>query len=175
MKKNKLILYILAVLLVGTAFYFVRFEIYHDEIVSDEIETSEVSESSIVAEPLKAPVSDSEESDDLQTELTSVMNELPSKEDLQNLSEEDVHMTPEIVTEGGMKIGRLIDKADKDPVRREATLSFLKGCTENEEVIPQLRALCWNETQNQIQDWQIFIPISDAKVPEDIKSLSSKL
>jgi hypothetical protein len=108
-------------------------------------------------------------------ELSVAMKQLPTIRDMEGLTDEDVHHTPDSVVEGGMLIGELLEQADKNPAVREETLKFLKSCAENAELMPAIRAVCWKRTLDQIPQWKIFLPISDADVPDDIKVLSSKI
>ena len=116
-----------------------------------------------------------EETTSLSEELTLAMDELPTVNDLSNLSTEELHHTPEMVLEGGMLVGEMIEKAEADPARRQETLKFLKDCAENNDVVHQIRAVCWRKTLAQIPEWKLFLPISDANVPDDIKDLAMKL
>lgn len=108
-------------------------------------------------------------------ELSVAMKQLPTIRDMEGLTDEDVHHTPDAVVEGGMLIGELLEEAEKNPAKREDTLKFFKSCAENADLMPAIRAVCWKRTLDQIPEWKIFLPISDADVPEDIKVLSSKI
>lgn len=176
MNNKKLLLLILAVLIVGTVLYFIRFQSSHQEVSTSYVKEEYLHSSEKEADiPVKAPSAPEESGLDLKSELANSMKELPTLDDLKNLSFEEVHHTPEMISEGGALIGELIDQAEKDPTRREETVKFLKGCAEEESVVPQLRALCWNKTLNQISEWKVFVPVTDANVPEDIKALGSQL
>lgn len=175
MKKKKLILILFfAVLFLGTAFYLIKSKTTSEVTpAGDTLEKNlKVNDS---AEIEKVPSAPAEAKDSIQEEFVDVMNELPTAGDLQNLDKEELHHTPEIVLEGGMMVGRLIEKAETDLKRREPTLGFLKSCAENAEVLPQIRAVCWKKTLSLIPEWKIFLPIADAKVPEDIRTLASQL
>ena len=184
MSNNKKILITLAALILGAALYFIPFKSSDVEVPSDEVTEAHLNhdhdhnlESIKEADiPKKAPVSPEENSnEDLTSELSNALKELPTLDDLKDLTADEVHHTPRIISEGGALIGELIDRAEKDPARREETVKFLKSCAEEEGVAPQLRAVCWNKTLNQISEWNVFIPISDANVPEEIKSLGNQL
>ncbi|WPU64757.1 hypothetical protein [Peredibacter starrii] len=108
-------------------------------------------------------------------ELSVKMTELPSLRDLEGLTDEEVHHTPDFIVEGGMKIGQLIDEANANPAKREETLKFMKSCAENDDLVPAIRAVCWKKTLTQINNWEIFLPISDAKVSDEVKNLAAQL
>jgi hypothetical protein len=174
-KKQTFLFIFVAALIIGAAFYLLQSRPVTEKTVILEVHPEKVSEKPISNEPEKVPSAPEEIKETFQEELADVMNQLPTSKDLQNLDEEEVHHTPDIVIEGGMMVGNLIEKAEQDPKRREETLGFLKACAENPDVLPQIRAVCWNKTLAQIPEWKIFLPISDAKVPEDIQNLASKL
>lgn len=111
----------------------------------------------------------------LTPELEEVLDSLPSNNDLRDLTSDEVHHTPKVVKDGGVAIGEAISRATEDTTLREPTLHFLLQCAEKDGTVPALRAVCWNQLLNKIPAWNIFIPISDAKVSEDIKNLASKL
>lgn len=136
----------------------------HTEHDHDSHETHTEQEPTLTQPESSAPV-----------ELSVAMKQLPTMKDMEGLTEEEVHHTPDAVVEGGMLIGSLLEEAEKNPAKREETLKFFKSCAENSELMPAIRAVCWKRTLDQIPEWKIFLPISDADVPEDIKSLSSKI
>lgn len=137
----------------------------------EQPEVSELIESSKVV--VNKPTINNEESKNV--DLVIEMKDLPMLNDINTLTEEDLHHTPAFVVEGGMLVGRLIADADKNPRKREETLKFLKSCAENSEVVPAIRALCWNKTLRQIPEWNVFLPVMDANVPQNIKDLAAKL
>lgn len=108
-------------------------------------------------------------------ELSVTMTELPSLRDLEGLTDEEVHHTPDFVVEGGMKIGQLIEEGNANPAKREPTLKFMKSCAENDDLVPAIRAVCWKKTLDHITKWEIFLPISDAKVSDEVKNLAAQL
>ncbi len=103
------------------------------------------------------------------------LDEFPTISDLQNLSEDEVHHTPEAVLNGGRLVGQLIDRAEKNPALREKTVLLLKSCAESDEVVTAVRAVCWKNTVDQMKNWRVFVPLSDMKVPPQVLELSSQL
>ena len=112
---------------------------------------------------------------ELQQELTAAMEDLPTNTVIQDLPAEETHHTPEPIIKAGKLIGSILQKAESMPERRQQTLRFCVSCAENEELVDSVRALCWNSLMTKITSWKIFVPISNAKVPQHIKSLASKL
>lgn len=111
----------------------------------------------------------------IKEELDNSLKDLPTMGEISNLSEEEVHHTPSMIRDGGAILGKIHAKAESDPARRPETLSFFKECAEDEEVVPALRAVCWNKVMTLIPEWKIFLPISDAKVSDEVKNLASQL
>lgn len=111
----------------------------------------------------------------IKEELDERLKELPTMGELKNLSEEEVHHTPAMIREGGAILGKIHAEAEENPERRPDTLAFFKECAEDEEVVTSLRAVCWNKVMTLIPQWQIFLPIADAKVSDEVKNLASQL
>lgn len=111
----------------------------------------------------------------IKEELDESLKDLPTMGELSNLSEEEVHHTPSMIRDGGAILGKIHAKAESDPERRPDTLAFFKECAEDEEVVTALRAVCWNKVMTLIPEWEIFLPISDAKVSDEVKNLASQL
>lgn len=128
----------------------------------------------LAAKKLEQPL-DKKINEELQAELDQVMEKLPTNDQIRDLSAEEVHHTPQAIKQGGVLIGTLLSRAQQEPERRKDSLKFLLQCAENDELASSVRALCWNSLLNKVTEWKIFIPLADAKVPSQIKSLASKL
>ena len=107
--------------------------------------------------------------------FAETLKALPTIKDLHLLSEEEVHFTPKVIKDAGFLIGKLIQEAQDKPHLREETLKFLKASAENPDLAPAIRALCWNRTLSHIVKWEIFLPVADAEVPEEIKNLAARI
>ena len=139
-------------------------------------EVSNEKELPAVSVPTTTQVSPTEEKPSaVKEELNDYLKELPTMGELKNLSEEEVHHTPAMIKEGGAILGKIHAEAEKNPERREDTLNFFKECAEDEDVVTTLRAVCWNKVMTLVSEWQIFLPLSDANVSEEVKSLASQL
>lgn len=112
---------------------------------------------------------------DFSEEAQKTLTTLPRIDELQALSEEEVHHTPKILRESGEKVASMIEKAEKTPKLRQETMKMLKSCAESADAAPSIRALCWNKLLKNIPRWKIFVPLMDADVPQDIKDLASRL
>lgn len=172
---NKIIVILIAALIVGAAIFFKR---KTDAPVADIVVDSQ--KESVIARKASEPSLDGPseilvQDLELKEELKQVMEKLPSKRDIQNLHEDQVHFTPEVVNEGGALIGDVLEAADNDPARREETLKFFKACAENDSLIEAIRAVCWRTTLSRLSKWEIFLPVSDADVPQNIQDLAAEL
>lgn len=98
---------------------------------------------------------------------------LPTAEDLQNLTPEEVHHTPEIIKEGGELVGRIYDEAENDLTKRADAMNFFKKCAEDEYIVTAIRAVCLNRVYKLMPEWKIPVPLSDS-IPEDVVELSLK-
>ncbi|WP_408097740.1 hypothetical protein ACJVC5_02170 [Peredibacter sp. HCB2-198] len=175
-RKTKLSLVVVIALVLG-AMIFLRSKPQDTEVTETETEKStdhhDHDHDHRATIPKVAPTTEKPSADP--KELSVTMTELPSLRDLEGLTDEEVHHTPDFIVEGGMKIGQLIEEADANPAKREETLKFMKSCAENDDLVPAIRAVCWKKTLTQITNWEIFLPISDAKVSDEVKNLASQL
>lgn len=112
---------------------------------------------------------------DIRRELEAKQDLLPTLNDLGRLTEEEVHHTPEIVLQGGKIIYETLEEAENHPERREETLAFFFDCSSNQDLAPAIRAMCWNKAVKAVSRWDIFIPISEYNVPNEIKLLAEKI
>lgn len=177
MNKNlKLIFLIVAILIIGVAI-FQKEQVISPEAPEVTSETKPVKKEATHAEVKSFEVVEEPDamSGELAKEYVETMEALPTVDEIRKLTEEEVHHSPVAVKEGGLLIGELHEAAQKDPARREDTLKFFKGCAENSELLPAIRAVCWKKTLSQIVEWKIFLPVADAEVPEDIKDLAMRL
>ncbi len=148
-----------------------------EEIVEPDEETltrpQEFKKEDLVAKPMKKPAEVGVPAGQA-PELPS-LDEFPTIADLKDLSDDEVHHTPEVVMNGGRLVGQLIDRAEKNPALREKTLQLLKSCAESDDVVTAVRAVCWKNTVTQMKNWRVFVPLSDTKVPANVLELSSQL
>lgn len=178
MKNHKLLLLIIITLIIGVMIFLKDRPATESAVEEDvqSVETIQNKEISIKAETQPEIIPEEVViTNKLEEELSEKMKALPKVSDLKDLTDEEVHHTPMMVKEGGILIGRLHEAAQVNPKRREVTVKFFKSCAENDELLPAVRALCWKRTTSQIIEWKIFLPISDARVSEEIKALATKI
>lgn len=108
-------------------------------------------------------------------DFQETLGTIPTVDSLQNLSEKEVHHTPQVLRESVEKLAELIDRAESTPKLRQEALRLLSSCAEQEDSPPSIRALCWKKIVKNIPRWKVFIPLSNLNVPQDIKDLASKL
>jgi len=173
---SKIIIILTAALIVGAAIYLKGSDVSPSDVSPDiQGKVPRVQETnsidSVIAEPEIVSVKEAQ----LKEELNEAMEKLPMIVDLQKLHDDEVHFTPEMVNEGGVLIGQLLEAADNDPARREETLNFFKACAENSSLVEAIRAVCWKTTLSRIPKWEIFLPVSDAEVPESIQDMAAEL
>lgn len=167
-KKHLSIVIVLIALLIG-AMIFLR------QTPDVDISTPEVSPEEkpvVVSKPgdvIAAPKDDEEGTAPMD------LDSLPTLDDMKELSADEVHHTPEVVIESAREIGKMIDAAEKNPELREKTVKFLLECAESSNVVASIRAVCWKNTMNGVNNWKVFVPMSEAKVPDNIKNLANQL
>lgn len=117
--------------------------------------------------------------DNAQSEFQDVLDrefkKLPTIDDIQGLTEEEVHYTPEVIKEAGGVIGRIHDEAENDPAKRVAAMQFFKQCAEDQQMVPAIRAVCLKKILKLVPVWQIPMPLSDKLISQEITDLVAKL
>lgn len=183
MNKKQLTILIITALILGAVIFLQK----PSPSTSEETTTTERNEeksSSLPTRTVDSPATKNSASlnedqkkrlEEIREELSEAKSELTTIEEIKELSEDEIHHTPTILVESGKLIGRLISKAEAEPLRREETLKFFLGCAENSELPESLRATCWKSTMNLIPKWKVFIPISNAKVSDEVKELATRL
>lgn len=114
-------------------------------------------------------------STDNQNQFESYFKSLPIIDDLKNLSEEEVHHTPEIIKDGGELIGRIHEEAEKDSTKRIDAMSFFKKCVEDQQIVTAIRAVCLNKIYKLVPVWQIPVPLSDSEISKEVLELALKI
>lgn len=112
---------------------------------------------------------------DFQDSLDQKFKTLATVDDLQQLTEEDVHYTPEVIKDAGGVIGQIHDEAEQDPAKRVPVMHFFKKCAEDPDLVPAIRAVCLNKIYTLIPTWKIPVPISDELISSEVSDLASKL
>ena len=115
------------------------------------------------------------EESEFQDLLDQKFKTLPTIDDLQQLTDEDVHYTPELLKDAGGVIGQVQDEAQMEPAKRIPAMHFFKKCAEDQALVPAIRAVCLNKVYSLIPTWEIPVPISDALISPEVSDLASKL
>lgn len=107
-------------------------------------------------------------------DLKDWMEKLPTKSDLQGLSDAEVHSVPMIVAHAAEDLAAYAEAVRQAPNLRREALDFFKGCAEKDAVVDSLRAFCFNKAvtlQLELRG-QVWDPES---VPKNIKELATQL
>lgn len=100
------------------------------------------------------------------------INNLPFKEDMNNLSDSEIHGTPELVLRSAELIAKIQSGAQKDKKLRKAALSFFKKCVENQRVLSSIRAVCLNKLYILIPKWKLAMPLDATHISDEIERLA---
>lgn len=74
----------------------------------------------------------------------NVFQRLPTEEDLQKLSSDEVHFTPQKILEAGVELGRIAELLEQSPGLASEALLFYKKCTLENRFPVSIRALCYS-------------------------------
>lgn len=78
--------------------------------------------------------------------LSTLFNELPRKNQIQYLSSEELHHTPDIILIAGKRLGdlrELLSHSKNDPTITAKTFQFYKKCAFNKDLLKSIRTLCF--------------------------------
>lgn len=106
--------------------------------------------------------------------LDDWMEKLPTKSDLQKLSDAEVHTMPTVVAHAAEDLAAYAETVRQEPSRRREALEFFKGCAQRDAVVDSLRAYCFAKAvtpQLELRG-QVWDPES---VPKNIKELATQL
>ncbi|EPZ50144.1 hypothetical protein M902_0786 [Bacteriovorax sp. BAL6_X] len=111
----------------------------------------------------------------IEEEFDRELNILPINEDLQKLTADEVHHTPELIKEAGELIGKIHASAQVDHSKRSAAMKFFKNCAEDRDVVRPIRAVCLKKIYKLMPEWRIATAISHELIPESVSALAFKL
>lgn len=111
----------------------------------------------------------------VETEFEEKLNTLPIVADLQKLTLEEVHHTPELIKDAAELIGSIHAQAQAQPIKRASAMKFFKDCAEDNEVVRPIRAVCLKKVYKLMPEWKIATVISHEKIQESVSALAFKL
>jgi hypothetical protein len=78
----------------------------------------------------------------------TTLEHLPKVSDLRKLSAEEVHHTPQIVTQASLQIGKIAQAIHDHPELAEDGASFYRQCATQSDGATSIRALCFAQFRN---------------------------
>lgn len=160
------------VIIVMVIFFLVIFkEKKEDSKVLPQIRPVSKERAASSASPIKEETS---HLSDYQHQLERAFKSLPTKDDLVNLSPQEVHHTPEMIMEGGEVIGKIHQEAELDPTKRSKAMSFFGQCAEDREIATALRAVCLSKVYKLVPRWQIPAAFT-LEISAEVEELALKL
>ena len=106
--------------------------------------------------------------------LSEWIEQLPTKSDLQALTDAEVHAMPVVVSEAAEELTAYAELVRNSPMLRSEALGFFKSCAEKDAVVDSLRAYCFAKAVTlQLElEGRVWDPSS---VPTNIKELATQL
>jgi len=110
------------------------------------LKTSEVSEVQEVSPSLASPVAPPEgpEAKEFKAQLKELFEKLPRKG---FADREDVHSTPQALLQAAIEVGKVSDRYHQSTILKPEAFSFYLKCANSEDVIPQIRAVCFERAR----------------------------
>lgn len=104
--------------------------------------------------------------------LTQTLQTLPTLESLKSLSSEEVHQTPQILLEAGMRIGEIETELEQDASRGPEVIQFYDHCLQRGDLAVAVRALCYvNLKRHDAQHSRL----NDPEIPKYVKNLADRI
>ncbi len=107
--------------------------------------------------------------------IESFYNDLPNLEDLNHISEREIHNTPAFLFRGAEILSNILEAGNKDNSKRKSALEFLKRCAEDSKIINSMRALCLKQVYHFIQVWHEPISIERELISKDVEQITEKM
>lgn len=76
--------------------------------------------------------------------MTDAVSKMPRKKDLQRMSAEEVHHTPQVIADAGYRLGVIAEFLSLHPEHTKAVISFYKTCAYDSEFPTSIRAVCYS-------------------------------
>lgn len=102
-----------------------------------------------------------------------VLHALPTRADLQRLSPEEVHHTPKLVVDAGVKMGEIAEILARQPELEGDAFFFYESCATGADYPQSVRALCyfhWDRLGKRLQR-----QVDSRKVPESVRRVAEQL
>lgn len=103
----------------------------------------------------------------------NVLSSLPNKATLKKLTDEEVHETPKIIMEAGVKLGLIAQAIANEPSLQKDGFEFYRACATSEKNPNSVRALCFS---NYLAfGKKLGLTTNENIVPANVKTTISRL
>jgi len=79
-------------------------------------------------------------------DLKVLLHELPRRGFAQKQGQ-DTHTIPQAILKGAIEVGKVADEYTKNPTLKPQALEFYLSCVKEAEVVPQIRAVCYERAR----------------------------
>lgn len=103
----------------------------------------------------------------------NILGSLPNKAELKKLTNEEVHETPKIIMEAGVKLGLIAQAIANEPGLQKDGFEFYRACASSEKNPNSVRALCFS---NYLAfGKKLGLSTNENIVPASVKTTISRL
>ncbi len=130
-----------------------------------------------MAEPATQPQEISETQKHFGQLIEDFKSSAPTQADLQKLTAQQVHYTPEVIFKSALRLGDIAQAIADHKDLAAAGLKFYRECAENSASPNSLRASCYVRHEKLIESSGLIEPSlsKDSQVSDHVKSLAQKL
>ncbi len=92
-----------------------------------------------------------------------VLYALPTLGDLQGLTSEEAHFTPEVLLETGARLGEVAVELERTPALQGAGQRFYETCALREDLPSSIRGVCYSHYEGELQ------------VPDEVQAIADNV
>jgi hypothetical protein len=107
--------------------------------------------------------------------VQNVLKTLPEFQQMQDLSEEEIHHTPEMLLAAGENIGDLLQVAQAQKSLQPLALQFLVECAQAKHVAVAVRAVCLSRSLQMGRLWQLPVNVEPSRLNAEVSRLAGRL
>ena len=120
---------------------------------------------------------DSAEHPEFQKKASEVRQLIPTQEQLQKLTPEEVHFTPKLIQKAALGLGELAQLISDKPELAPEAIKFYRECAETDGNPVAIRASCFASHEQLINKYHLHEESLDVdeRIDETVKNLAKKL
>lgn len=100
------------------------------------------------------------------------LEKLPTRAALEDLTDEEVHGTPEVINQAGEELAKIARLASEQPELRSPAFRFYRDCAQRSELILSIRALCLSNARTYAPAQE---SMDEESIPANVRAIADRL